>query len=159
MTSGFKNTDSAIDRNRVSAVLDKLANKLFYSNYGKEKNLSGTVRIAEGLTSSSATAKVGKEGAITFSDGTKEGTTAGQGYYDYTPASDIVYQTGPITTSEKISETRKSDENGLVAVEATTANAENGGYVSTLYAVGDATKAAPNDCEYGWESPVPYCCQ
>lgn len=143
LTSGFKNTDSAIDRNRVSAVLDKLANKLFYSNYGKEKNLSGTVRIAEGLTSSSATAKVGKEGAITFSDGTKEGTTAGQGYYDYTPASDIVYQTGPITTSEKISETRKSDENGLVAVEATTANAENGGYVSTLYAVGAATKAAP----------------
>ncbi len=143
LTSGFKNTDSAIDRNRVSAVLDKLANKLFYSNYGKEKNLSGTVRIAEGLTSSTATAKVGKEGAITFSDGTKEGTTAGQGYYDYTPASDIVYQTGPITTSEKISETRKSDENGLVAVEATTANAENGGYVSTLYAAGDATKAAP----------------
>ena len=143
LTSGFKNTDSAIDRNRVSAVLDKLANKLFYSNYGKEKNLSGTVRIAEGLTSSTATAKVGKEGAITFSDGTKEGITAGQGYYDYTPASDIVYQTGPITTSEKISETRKSDENGLVAVEATTANAENGGYVSTLYAAGDATKAAP----------------
>ncbi len=143
MTSGFKDTDSAIDRNRVSAVLNKLANKLFYSNYAKDKNLSGTVRIAEGLTSSSATAKVGKEGAITFSDGTKEGTTAGQGYYDYTPASDIVYQTGPITTSEKISETRKSDENGLVAVEATTANAENGGYVSTLYAVGAATKAAP----------------
>lgn len=143
ITSGFKDTDSAIDRNRVSAVLNKLANKLFYSNYAKDKNLSGTVRIAEGLTSSSATAKVGKEGAITFSDGTKEGTTAGQGYYDYTPASDIVYQTGPITTSEKISETRKSDENGLVAVEATTANAENGGYVSTLYAVGAATKAAP----------------
>ena len=143
ITAGFKDTDSGVDRNKVSAVLDKLANKLFYSNYGKDKNLSGIVRIAEGLTSSSATAKVGKEGAITFSDGTKEGTTAGQGYYDYTPASDIVYQTGPITTSEKISETRKSDENGLVAVEATTANAENGGYVSTLYAAGAATKAAP----------------
>lgn len=124
ITAGFKDTDSGKDRNTVSAVLDKLANKLFYSNYAKDKNLSGTVRIAEGLTASSASAKVGKEGSITFSDGSKEGTTAGQGYYDYTPASDVVYKTGPITTSEKISETRKSDEGGLVTVEATTPNAE-----------------------------------
>ena len=143
ITSGFKDTDSGKDRNTVSAVLNKLANKLFYSNYAKDKNLSGTVRIAEGLTASSASAKVGKEGSITFSDGSKEGTTAGQGYYDYTPASDVVYKTGPITTSEKISETRKSDEGGLVTVEATTPNAENGGLVSTLYAVGEASKAAP----------------
>ena len=135
ITAGFKDTDSGVDRNKVSAVLDKLANKLFYSNYGKDKNLSGTVRIAEGLTSSSATAKVGKEGAITFSDGTKEGTTAGQGYYDYTPASEITYKTGPITASEQISKTRDDGGTGTVTVKNSIARSMDGSnYVSTLYA-------------------------
>lgn len=99
--AGFKDTDSAADRNKVSAVLNKLANKLYYSGYAKEKNLTGVVRIAEGLTASSASAAVGKEGEITFSDGTGEGLSAGQGYYAYVPDSEVVYKTGPITDSEK----------------------------------------------------------
>ena len=145
ITSGFKDTDSGKDRNIVSAVLDKLANKLFYSNYSKDKNLSGTVRIAEGLTSSSATAKVGKEGAITFSDGTKAGTTAGQGYYDYTPVSEITYKTGPITASEQISKTRDDGGTGTVTVKNSAARSMDGSnYVSTLYAE-DAYNGASRD--------------
>ena len=145
ITSGFKDTDSGKDRNTVSAVLNKLANKLFYSNYAKDKNLSGTVRIAEGLTSSSATAKVGKEGAITFSDGTKEGTTAGQGYYDYTPASEVTYKTGPITESEQISKTRDDGGTGTVTVKNSVAKSMDGSnYVSALYAK-DAHNGASRD--------------
>lgn len=140
--AGFKDTDSAADRNKVSAVLNKLANKLYYSGYAKEKNLTGTVRIAEGLTSSSASAAVGKEGKITFSDGTREGLSAGQGYYDYVPDSEVVYKTGPITDSEKISETRK-DEDGTVYVKAVDPNADSEKYVSALYAAGTADKANP----------------
>ena len=145
ITSGFKDTDSGVDRNKVSAVLNKLANKLFYSNYSKDTNLSGTVRIAEGLTSSSATAKVGKEGVITFSDGTKAGTTAGQGYYDYTPASEITYKTGPITASEQISKTRDDGGTGTVTVKNSSARSMDGSnYVSTLYAE-DAYNGASRD--------------
>ena len=140
--AGFKDTDSAADRNKVSAVLNKLANKLYYSGYAKEKNLTGVVRIAEGLTASSASAAVGKEGKITFSDGTGEGMSAGQGYYAYVPDSEVVYRTGPITDSEKISETRK-DEEGTVYVKAVNPNADSGGYVSALYAAGTADKANP----------------
>ena len=144
ITSGFKDTDSGADRNKVSAVLNKLANKLFYSNY-KDKNLSGIVRIAEGLTSSSATAKAAKEGSITFSDGTKEGTAAGQGYYDYTPASEVVYKTGPITDSEQISKTRDDGGTGTVTVKNSSAVSMDGSsYVSTMYAK-DAYKSATRD--------------
>ena len=144
ITSGFKDTDSGADRNKVSAVLNKLANKLFYSNY-KDKNLSGIVRIAEGLTSSSATAKAAKEGSVTFSDGTKEGTAAGQGYYDYTPASEVVYKTGPITDSEQISKTRDDGGTGTVTVKNSSAVSMDGSsYVSTMYAK-DAYKSATRD--------------
>lgn len=140
--AGFKDTDSAADRNKVSAVLNKLANKLYYSGYAKEKNLTGVVRIAEGLTASSASAAIGKEGEITFSDGTGEGLSAGQGYYAYVPDSEVVYKTGPITDSEKISETRK-DEEGTVYVKAVNPNADSEKYVSALYAAGTADKANP----------------
>lgn len=142
LKAGFKDTDSAADRNKVSAVLNKLANKLYYSGYAKEKNLTGVVRIAEGLAASSASAAVGKEGEITFSDGTGEGLSAGQGYYAYVPDSEVVYKTGPITDSEKISETRK-DEEGTVYVKAVNPNADSEKYVSALYAAGTADKANP----------------
>lgn len=142
LKAGFKDTDSAADRNKVSAVLNKLANKLYYSGYAKEKNLTGVVRIAEGLTASSASAAVGKEGEITFSDGTGEGLSAGQGYYAYVPDSEVVYKTGPITDSEKISETRK-DEEGTVYVKAVNPNADSEKYVSALYAAGTVDKVNP----------------
>lgn len=133
--SGFKDTDSAADRNKVSAVLNKLANKLYYSGYAKEKNLTGVVRIAEGLTASSASAAVGKEGKITFSDGTGEGLSAGQGYYAYVPDSEVVYKTGPISSTEDINETRVADADGSVTVKTNTDTVtDESTYVSSLFA-------------------------
>ena len=46
---------------QINQVLDKLANKLYYTAYTTgERNLDGTVTIAEGLTSSSVSKKTGK---------------------------------------------------------------------------------------------------
>ena len=70
----------AADKNLVSATLNALANKLYYTAYKTgEKNLTGKVEIAEGLTASSASKRLE---TITFS------TTSGQGGYAYTPAVD-----------------------------------------------------------------------
>ncbi|EJO22601.1 autotransporter beta-domain protein [Selenomonas sp. FOBRC6] len=76
------NTEStkAADKNLVSATLNALANKLYYTAYTTgEKNLSGKAEIAEGLTTSAASKRLEN---ITFS---KE---SGQGSYAYTPAVD-----------------------------------------------------------------------
>ena len=46
---------------QINQILDKLANKLYYTAYTTgERNLDGTVTIAEGLTSSSVSKKTGK---------------------------------------------------------------------------------------------------
>ena len=47
------------DKTKVEATLNALAGKLYYMNSDKDKNLSGKVQIAEGLTSSSASLQVG----------------------------------------------------------------------------------------------------
>ena len=60
---------------------NKLANKLFYAAYKDgERNLTGKVEIAEGLTASAAGLRIGD---ITYKFGD------GQGQYLYTPATDI----------------------------------------------------------------------
>ncbi|MGM9569785.1 MAG: hypothetical protein ACI3XC_06875, partial [Phascolarctobacterium sp.] len=73
--AGF--TDAAADSNTVKEVLNALAGKLVYSEYveGETENLSGTVKIAEGLTSASAALA---SGDITFQED-------GRGSYVYTP--------------------------------------------------------------------------
>ena len=49
------NSDKAADKNKVSEVLNAMAGKLQYTGYQNgERNLKGKLRIAEGLTSSSA---------------------------------------------------------------------------------------------------------
>lgn len=83
LTAGFITSDKAADRNKVSEVLNKLAQKLFYT--ANDGNLTGKVKIAEGLTASSKSLKTGDIFFSTDSTGTK---IAGQGYYDYKPASD-----------------------------------------------------------------------
>ncbi|CQR74496.1 hypothetical protein [Sporomusa ovata] len=77
------NTSStlAADKNLVSATLNALANKHYYTAYTTgERNLTGKVEIAEGLTAQSASMKVGN---ITYK------ADNGQGQYEYTPAEDI----------------------------------------------------------------------
>ena len=77
------NLDSGVytDKNLVNDTLDKLANKLIYTGYA-DKNLTGKVSIAEGLTAASVTKSLAG-GDISWYDGSKEGTAAGEGYYDY----------------------------------------------------------------------------
>ena len=75
MTSG-----KAADKNLVNGTLNALANKLYYTAYKNgEKNLTGKVEIAEGLTAQSASKRIEN---MTFK---KEN---GQGQYLFTPAED-----------------------------------------------------------------------
>ena len=91
ITKGFTAQDKAKDQNTVNEVLNKLAQKLFYTaNDGK---LAGTVKIASGLTASSAALKTGDISFSTDAIGTK---TPGQGFYEYTVKDDSVI-TDPIT--------------------------------------------------------------
>ena len=108
-------SDKAADKNLVSETLNALANKLFYKAYADgEKNLTGFVKIAEGLTSSEAVLKTGN---ITFKKDN------GQGQYLYTPATDEIV--GPITGPEK--ETADRNAKGV------SPNAKQGKVVSGMY--------------------------
>ena len=126
-------SDKAADKNLVSETLNALANKLFYKAYADgENNLTGFVKIAEGLTSSEAVLKTGD---ITFKNDN------GQGRYLYTPATDQLV--GPITTSEDINVTRKAEADGSVRIVWTEPNAVSGKYVSTLYSENSTSKQNP----------------
>lgn len=138
IASGYEDTDAVKDRNTVSEVLNKLAQKLFYtSNDGK---LTGSVKIADGLTASSATLK---SGDISFSTATTGTNVAGQGFYDYTPATEKVYNTGAITKSEDISLSRELDESGVAHVSVTESNAGNNKFASAIYAGESTSPSSP----------------
>lgn len=127
-------SDKVADKNLVSGTLNKLANKLYYAAYTKgEKNLSGKVEIAEGLTASSLSKRIED---VTFKE------SNGQGQYLYTPVEDEK-KTGPITTSEDISVTRKAEADGSVRIVWTEPNAVGGKYVSTLYSENSTSKQNP----------------
>lgn len=127
-------SDKADDKNLVSGTLNKLANKLYYAAYTKgEKNLSGKVEIAEGLTASSLSKRIED---VTFKE------SNGQGQYLYTPVEDEK-KTGPITTSEDINVTRKAEADGSVRIVWTEPNAVSGKYVSTLYSENSTSKQNP----------------
>lgn len=138
ITGGFADGDTAAEKNHVKEVLNKLANKLFYTGY-KDANLSGVVKIADGLTASSVSATVKASGDVTFSDGTNGTKKAGQGFYAYTPEQEKPnYKTGAITKSEDISLSRELDESGVAHVTVTESNAGGGKFASALYA-GEST--------------------
>lgn len=137
ITGGFADGDTAAEKNHVKEVLNKLANKLFYTGY-KDANLSGVVKIADGLTASSVSATVKASGDVTFSDGTNGTKKAGQGFYAYTPEQEKPnYKTGAITKSEDISLSRELDENGVAHVAVTESNVTSN-FASALYA-GEST--------------------
>ena len=138
IASGYEDTDAVKDRNTVSEVLNKLAQKLFYtSNDGK---LTGSVKIADGLTASSATLK---SGDISFSTATTGTNVAGQGFYDYTPATEKVYNTGAITKSEDISLSRELGESGVAHVSVTESNVGGGKFASAIYAGESTSPSSP----------------
>ena len=108
-------SNASADKNLVSETLNALANKLFYKAYADgENNLTGFVKIAEGLTSSEAVLKTRN---ITFKKDN------GQGRYLYTPATDEIV--GPITGPEK--ETADRNAKGV------SPNAKQGKVVSGMY--------------------------
>ena len=109
LTDGFSDNDSVKSTNTVNEVLNKLAQKLFYTSYA-DKHLAGTVEIADGLTASSVSLK---SGPISFSDGSTGTKTAGQGYYDYTPATEFTDTiTGERKTDQKYVDTGVLKDDG-----------------------------------------------
>ena len=143
ITSGFEAGDTAAEKNHVKEVLNKLANKLFYTGY-KDANLSGVVKIADGLTASSVSVKA--SGDVTFSDGTNGTKKAGQGFYAYTPEQEKpTYKTGAITKSEDISLSRELDESGVAHVAVTESNVTSAtsNFASALYAGESTSPSSP----------------
>ena len=137
INAGFEANNTAAEKNNVKEILNKLANKLFYTGY-KDANLDGVVKIADGLTASSVSASVKASGDITFSDGSNGTKKAGQGFYDYTPEQEKPnYKTGAITKSEDISLSRELDENGVAHVAVTESNVTSN-FASAIYA-GEST--------------------
>lgn len=137
INAGFEASDTAAEKNHVKEILNKLANKLFYTGY-KDANLAGVVKIADGFTASSVSATVKASGDVTFSDGTNGTKKAGQGFYAYTPEQEKPnYKTGAITKSEDISLSRELDESGVAHVAVTESNVTSN-FASALYA-GEST--------------------
>ena len=125
----------ADEKDLISGTLNALAGKLYYTGYA-DGNLSGTVKIAEGLTASSASLR---SETITFSTADTGTKKAGQGFYAYTPEQEKPnYKTGAITKSEDISLSRELDESGVAHVSVTESNAGGGKFASALYA-GEST--------------------
>ena len=143
INAGFEASDTATEKNNVKEVLNKLANKLFYTGY-KDTNLAGVVKIADGLTASSVSAIVKASGDITFSDGSNGTKKAGQGFYDYTPEEDKPdYKTGAITKSENISLNREVDDKGVAHINVTESNAGNNKFASAIYAGEETSPSKP----------------
>ena len=143
INAGFDAADIAAEKNNVKEVLNKLANKLFYTGY-KDANLAGVVKIADGLTASSVSAIVKASGDITFYDGSNGTKKAGQGFYDYTPEEDKPdYKTGAITKSENISLNREVDDKGVAHINVTESNAGNNKFASAIYAGEETSPSKP----------------
>ena len=132
INKGFNAYDKAEDQNTVNEVLNKLAQKLFYTaNDGK---LAGTVKIASGLTASSAALKTGDISFSTDATGTK---TLGQGFYEYTVTDDTVI-TDPITGNldKKYVNMGIETEKGIYNfTKDTVINVTKGDYSSNLSAI------------------------
>ena len=142
INAGFEAADTAAEKNNVKEVLNKLANKLFYTGY-KDANLAGVVKIADGLTASSVSATVKASGDVTFSDGSNGTKKAGQGFYAYTPEEDKPnYKTGAITKSEDISLSRELDASGVAHVAVTESNVTSN-FASAIYAGEETSPSKP----------------
>ena len=143
------NTEStkAADVNLVSATLNALANKLYYTAYTTgERNLSGTAEIAEGLISSSATLKIAP---ITFR------SDSGQGRYIYAPATDPTPTPDP--KPEPKPEQRTEFSTGITGDESKDAAYKDGGVRNKDggYVFGKSTTVtAPTGISAAKEHPI-----
>ena len=125
-------SDKAADKNLVSGTLNALANKLWYMAHTTgEKNLTGKVGIAEGLTSRSVskTITVGSKTYKVPSEKNLKDITwkdDGQGEYKYTPEQETPPE--DFTTKTEFTESITGDKATDVIYEKAGILKENGKY-------------------------------
>ena len=113
------------DDKEVEAVLNALASKLTYSGYVKdERNLSGTVMIASGLTASGITAEA--KGMIRFNEATGEGGYTKPQEGEQNTASINSGMTGTSADSDYTDANIRQDDGSYKFTQATTVNVADG---------------------------------
>ena len=119
-SAGIDTTDNAL----VEKVLDNLASKLAYLNYTKgERNLSGTVELLEGLTSSSVTKHFAN---LTFDEKTGQAKRDSEVYHPY-----VTYITGDASIDTAYADTNTYDYNQDVFIRE--AKSTDSVYSGSLY--------------------------
>lgn len=113
------------DDKEVEAVLNALASKLTYSGYVKdERNLSGTVMIASGLTASGITAEA--KGMIRFNEATGEGGYTKPQEGEQNTANINSGMTGTSADSDYTDANIRQDDGSYKFTQATTINVADG---------------------------------
>ena len=109
----------------VEAVLNALASKLTYSGYvNNERDLSGTVMIASGLTASSITAEA--KGMIKFNEATGEGGYTKPQEGEQNTAEITSGMTGTSADSDYTSANIRQDDGSYKFTQSTKIDVENG---------------------------------
>lgn len=124
MATDNKNIDLK-NGNEVEAVLNALASKLTYSGYvNNERDLSGTVMIASGLTASSITAEA--KGMIKFNEATGEGGYTKPQEGEQNTAEITSGMTGTSADSDYTSANIRQQDGSYKFTQSTKIDVENG---------------------------------
>ena len=124
MATDNKNIDIK-NGDEVEAVLNALASKLTYSGYvNNERDLSGTVMIASGLTASSITAEA--KGMIKFNEATGEGGYTKPQEGEQNTAEITSGMTGTSADSDYTSANIRQEDGSYKFTQSTKIDVENG---------------------------------
>lgn len=124
MATDNKNIDLK-NSDEVEAVLNALASKLTYSGYvNNERDLSGTVMIASGLTASSITAEA--KGMIKFNEATGEGGYTKPQEGEQNTAEITSGMTGTSADSDYTSANIRQEDGSYKFTQSTKIDVENG---------------------------------
>ena len=124
MATDNKNIDLK-NGDEVEAVLNALASKLTYSGYvNNERDLSGTVMIASGLTASSITAEA--KGMIKFNEATGEGGYTKPQEGEQNTAEITSSMTGTSADSDYTSANIRQEDGSYKFTQSTKIDVENG---------------------------------
>lgn len=124
LATGNNNID-LINGDEVEAVLNALASKLTYSGYvNNERDLSGTVMIASGLTASGITADA--KGMIKFNEATGEGSYTKPQEGEQNTAEITSSMTGTSADSDYTSANIRQEDGSYKFTQSTKIDVENG---------------------------------
>lgn len=124
LATGNNNIDLK-NGDEVEAVLNALASKLTYSGYvNKERDLSGTVMIASGLTASGITAEA--KGMIKFNEATGEGGYTKPQEGEQNTAEITSSMTGTSADSDYTSANIRQEDGSYKFTQSTKIDVENG---------------------------------